>query len=270
MKAIEIADEGRAEILEKHVHLGYSKPGVRYGCDYICVVEGSGVSGNLSDKEAATLDVSITTVGQELYKSLKLPVLTGPAAEPYPILTHGGSTVTGLLGIQFAKTSRLRVVATCSPGKSDYPRSLGADIRALTDNALTVAWDCTGHGRGPVRARARGRPVEDPRQGAMVPADEEALCRENPNVRVPPLFTLGYEIFSERCAFSWGKSPPKRDESEFTKALWETSRGLLARGLIRTVDPVVNRGGAGLEDVLVGLEELRNCGVSAGKLVYAL
>ncbi|RYP60567.1 hypothetical protein DL769_008055 [Monosporascus sp. CRB-8-3] len=119
---------------------------------------------------------------------------------------HGGSTATGIFGIQFAKLPGLRVITTCPPLNSNCLRSLSADIRARS---------ATTRGGSPA---GRHRPV-----------DEEALCRENPNVRCPPLVTLSYRIFSERYAFSWGKSPPKRDEFEFTKALRETSRGLLAR-----------------------------------------
>ncbi|RYP62417.1 hypothetical protein DL771_009752 [Monosporascus sp. 5C6A] len=193
------------------------------------------VPDNLSDEEAATPGISITTVGQGLYESLKLPLPTEPVAEPYPILIHGGSTATGILGIQSVKPSGLRVITTCSPRNSDYLWSLGAVMCALSDD-----------------------PRREPRLGAIVPGDEEALCREHPNVRGPPLITLGYGILSERCAFSWGKSPPKRNEFEFTRVFWETSRGLLARGLDWTVTPVVNRGGAGLEGVLVSLEGLRS------------
>ncbi|RYP23378.1 hypothetical protein DL767_008832 [Monosporascus sp. MG133] len=304
MKAIDIVDEGRAEMPElpipmlrdEHVHVRVTAvPGVRCGCDHVGVVEevGSKVTkpfrkghrivgfvyeaqvsfketrqnqslapsqpisspremcrsspDDVSDEKAATPGISITTVGQGLNKSLKLPLPTEPAAERDPILSHGGSTATGIFGIQFVKLPGLRVITTCSPHNSDYLRSLGVVIRALSDGLR-----------------------REPGLGTIVPVDEEALCREHPNVRGPPLVTLGYEIFSERCAFSWGKSPPKRDEFEFTGLSWETSRGLLARGLIRRVAPVVNRGRAGLEDALVGLEELRNGRVSAGQLVYAL
>ena len=54
-------------------------------------------------KEAATLGVGITTVGQGLYQSLQIPWPGSPAKEPFPLLIYGGSTATGSLAIQFAK-----------------------------------------------------------------------------------------------------------------------------------------------------------------------
>lgn len=58
---------------------------------------------NISDEEAATLGVGITTVGQGLYQSLKLPLPTQPAKEKFPVFVYGGSTATGSLAIQYAK-----------------------------------------------------------------------------------------------------------------------------------------------------------------------
>ena len=57
----------------------------------------------MSFEEAATLGVGISTVGQGLYQSLKLPLPAEPAKEPFPVLIYGGSTATGTLAIQFAK-----------------------------------------------------------------------------------------------------------------------------------------------------------------------
>lgn len=57
----------------------------------------------VSFEEAATLGVGVTTVGQGLYQSLKLPLPRQPARETMPLLIYGGSTATGTLAIQFAK-----------------------------------------------------------------------------------------------------------------------------------------------------------------------
>ena len=58
---------------------------------------------NIGFEEAATLGVGIATVGQGLYQKMKLPWPTTPAKEKLPLLIYGGSTATGILGIQFAK-----------------------------------------------------------------------------------------------------------------------------------------------------------------------
>lgn len=56
---------------------------------------------NVSDEEASTLGVGISTVGQGLYQSLGLP-LPGESKAGYPLLVYGGSTATGSLAIQYA------------------------------------------------------------------------------------------------------------------------------------------------------------------------
>jgi NADPH:quinone reductase-like Zn-dependent oxidoreductase len=81
---------------------------------------------SLSFEEAATLGVGITTVGQGLYQSLKLPLPGKPSSKKTSILVYGGSTATGSLAIQFAKLSGLQVIATCSPHNFEYIKSLGA------------------------------------------------------------------------------------------------------------------------------------------------
>ncbi|TVY40893.1 Protein TOXD [Lachnellula subtilissima] len=76
------------------------------------------ISDNLSNEEAATLGVSVATVGQGLYKSLGLPFPNAPAKEPIFLLIYAASTATGTYGIQYAKASGLTVIATASPHNS--------------------------------------------------------------------------------------------------------------------------------------------------------
>jgi len=70
-----------------------------------CVAKGDAgqmkLPDNISDEEASTLGVGITTVGQGLYQSLGLP-LPGSEKAGKDILIYGGSTATGSLAIQYA------------------------------------------------------------------------------------------------------------------------------------------------------------------------
>ena len=61
------------------------------------------VPDGVSDEEAATLGVGITTIGQGLYQSLELPLPDSPSKDGTTVLVYGGSTATGLMAIQFAK-----------------------------------------------------------------------------------------------------------------------------------------------------------------------
>lgn len=58
------------------------------------------------------------------------------------VLVHGGSGAVGVMAIQLAHRivgSTGRVVATCSPAKSDILRDLGADeVLFSKDNYVTV------------------------------------------------------------------------------------------------------------------------------------
>ena len=70
-----------------------------------CVAKGDvqmKIPDNVSDEEASTLGVGISTVGQGLYQSLGLP-LPGSGDAGFPVLVYGGSTATGSLAIQYAK-----------------------------------------------------------------------------------------------------------------------------------------------------------------------
>lgn len=64
------------------------------------------IPAHISFAEASTIGMGISTAGQALYQSL---LLTPPELEPKPvddetILIYGGSTSTGSLAIQLAKS----------------------------------------------------------------------------------------------------------------------------------------------------------------------
>ena len=58
---------------------------------------------HISDAEAATFGVGISTVGYGLYQRMGLPWPDGTSSHGRLLLIYGGSTTTGMLAIQFAK-----------------------------------------------------------------------------------------------------------------------------------------------------------------------
>ena len=117
---------------------------------------------NLSDEDAATLGVGVTTVGQGLYQSLGLPLPGSGEKTDEPLLVYGGSTATGSLAIQFAVLSGCKVVTTCSPRNFPFVKALGAaeafdyndpecakKIREYTGDKLTKVFDCISEGESP-------------------------------------------------------------------------------------------------------------------------
>ncbi|KAJ0413514.1 chaperonin 10-like protein [Aspergillus carlsbadensis] len=235
---------------------------------------------NVSDEDAATMGVSISTVGQGLYKTLELPFPTESTKENSSryILIHGGSTATGIYGIQFARLSGLKVIATSSPHNFDYIKSLGAeavydyksptagsDIRTYTNNTLKLAWDCTGSGASII---ANALSTEGGKYASIMPVNKDEVHAINPNVDGPHM-TLAYSIFGERFV-RYGDFPPDLEEFEFAQRVWEVARGVLEEGKLRAPKTFVNRTGDGFEGVLKGMDELRANKVSGGKLVYTL
>ncbi|KAI0854684.1 GroES-like protein [Xylaria cubensis] len=233
---------------------------------------------NISDEEAATLGISISTVGQGLYRTLGLPLPMEASQGVQYILIYGGSTATGIFGIQFARLSGLKVVTTASPHNFEYLKSLGADaafdyksptvaddIRKYTNNTLKLAWDCTGFG-GPIVAGSLSS--EGGKYASIMPVRKEEVLAVNPNVD-GPYVTLMYSIFGERV-IKGDEIPANHEEFEFAKTFWEISRQLLEQGKLKSPRTVVNKGGYGLKGILKGLDELRANNVSGEKLVYTL
>jgi NADPH:quinone reductase-like Zn-dependent oxidoreductase len=196
------------------------------------------------------------------------------------VLIYGGSTATGIFGIQFAKLSGKRVIATASPKNFDYLKSLGAeavfdynkpmaseDIRTYTNNTLKRAWDCTGLGAKFV-ARCLSS-TEDSKYASIMPVSRDELISENPRVD-GPYETLMYSIFGERFIKGGKETPPQPDEFEYAKQFLEMSYRLLESGKLQVPRVTLNKGGVGLQGVLRGLDDLRTNAVSGGKLVYTL
>jgi hypothetical protein len=174
----------------------------------------------------------------------------------------------------------MTVIATASPHNFDYLKSLGAeavfdyrsptcapDIKKYTENKLKLAWDCMGTGVE-ICATALSD-TEMGVYGTINPADEKLLKETNPKVD-GPRFTIGYDAFGETYVWMGEEVAPKPDEMEFATAFFEMSEGLLYRGIIKPIKPIVNKTGKGLDGALKGLDDLRANNVSGTRLVYTL
>ena len=216
-----------------------------------------------------------------MYKDLKLPLPTQPSEKPFPLLIYGGSTATGMAGIQFAKLSGLAVMTTCSPHNFELVRSLGADavfdyksptcavdIKDATKNRLTYAWDCTGDGAGLCAAAMSDSEPGD--YGSIMPADLDQLKILNPRVSGHE-FVRGYDTMGEK--YLWlGKTPvePDLEVMRFYMFFLELTQELLQNRKIKPLKASLNKTGGGLEGALAGMEEMQSGKVSGEKLVYTL
>lgn len=216
-----------------------------------------------------------------MYKNLQLALPTEPCKEAFPLLIYGGSTATGMAGIQLAKLSGLTVITTCSPHNFDLMKRLGADavfdyksptcgaeIKQLTKNCLTHAWDCTGEGAG-ICAQAMSD-CKPGTYGTIMPADYELMKASNRQVRGQEFF-YGYDTMGEH--YYWlGQTPitPNPDDMRFYQMFLALTQPLLQNGSIKPLPAAVNKTGSGLEGVLNGLEEMEAGKVSGVKLVYTI
>ncbi|KAK5131576.1 hypothetical protein LTR08_000831 [Meristemomyces frigidus] len=238
-----------------------------------CVAKGDcqmKIPDNVSDEEASTLGVGITTVGQGLYQSLGLP-LPGSGKAGFPVLVYGGSTATGSLAIQFAKLSGCEVITTCSPSNFAFVKSLGASaafnykdadvaaqIRAHTQDKLTHAFDCISEGQSP-KICSEAISSQGGQVSYLLPAQHDREDVENKR-------TLAYTITGEAFTFGPMDVPAKPEDLEFGAKFWELSTKLFAEKKVSVHPPRVGK--EGLKGVFDGLQQLREGKVSGTKLVY--
>ena len=228
---------------------------------------------NLSDEDAATLGVGISTVGQGLYQSLGLPLPDSPAKSPLWVLVYGGSTATGSLAIQFAKLSGLKIVTTCSEHNFEYVKALGAEeafdykdpecgskIREYTKDNLTHVFDCISEGKSP-QICCDAVSTKGGKISYLLPID-------TPRKDVEGKRTLAYTITGEAFEFGPAKIPDMPQDFEFAKGFWELSAKLLQEGKVKVHRPEVRK--EGLKGVFGGLKDLKENKVSGVKLVYKI
>ncbi|TVY62569.1 Trans-enoyl reductase ACTTS2 [Fusarium oxysporum f. sp. cubense] len=237
------------------------------------------IPNSLDFEKAATLGVGITTVGQGLYQSLKLPLPDKPSTNGESVLIYGGSTATGALAIQFAKLSGLKVVVTASPKHFDYVRGLGADVvfdyksetlveelRKYTGGHLKHVFDCVST-EDTARKSVSVLGAAGSYSGLRPLPDDVVAWISG---RAKYNMTLAYTAIGEAFQFGPQPFPANPEDAAFARDFWSLTERLLAEGKIRVHKPKVNAHGSGLAAVLKGLEEVRNGTVSGEKLVYTL
>jgi NADPH:quinone reductase-like Zn-dependent oxidoreductase len=239
---------------------------------------------NMNFEEAATLGVGISTVGQGLYQSLKLPLPNDAErirkSSGTPILIYGGSTATGSLAIQFAILSGFKVIATASPRNFDYVKSLGTDavfdynsptcskdIREYTKDKLAHVFDCISEADSP-RICVESMGSAGGVYSTLLPVPDDKVHAINDKVKNN--HTLAYTILDESLMISPNDVPAKPKDFEFAKMFWELAGNILKEGKVKVHRFSVNEGGKGLEGVLKGLDLMRQGKVSGRKLVYTL
>ncbi|KIV77459.1 hypothetical protein PV11_09252 [Exophiala sideris] len=225
---------------------------------------------HMSFEEASTLGVGVMTCGQGLFQQMGLN-LPGNQATGEIVLIYGGSSATGSLGIQFAKLAGYTPITTCSPRNFEFVKSLGAaeafdyndpecaaKIRKYADDNLKYVWDTISL---PASAKICAEAIAS---GGIY---GRILAVKVPRDDVKATFSLGYTAAGEPVKKPGADLPDNAKDFEFAKKWIEAAEPLLQAGKIKVHPPKV---GKGLEDVLEGLDLLRNDKVSGQKLVYVL
>ena len=192
----------------------------------------------------------------------------------------------GITGIQFAALSGFSVIATASPHNHEYLRRLGAahvvdyksamaveEVCALAGGRsnLRLAWDCHSDQKSAAfcaKCLSAGEPGAEAQYASLLPGVFDAVSQTNPKVRMA--MSLYYAAFNEDYDSFGIRMPAVSKDYAFTKMFWDMSRALLADGKLKPIRTIVNRGGSGLDGVLVGMKELKDGKVSAAKLVYTI
>jgi NADPH:quinone reductase-like Zn-dependent oxidoreductase len=229
---------------------------------------------SMSFEEAAPVGVAVMTCGQGLYQQMGLSWPNNPTKSEDFILIYGGSSAMGTMGIQLAKLSGYRVIATCSPHNFDLVKSYGAEaafnykdpeaveqIKKYADNNLKFVWDTIS--LKPSAAFCSKVIASGGHYGQILPVDL-------PNRKdVKQTYSLGYTSVGvpfEMLGRQFGAEETQRDY-EFIQKWMSLGEQLLAE---KKLKPHPLKIGSGLESVLEGIDLLRNDKVSGQKLVYTV
>ncbi|KAF2677842.1 putative zinc-binding oxidoreductase ToxD [Lentithecium fluviatile CBS 122367] len=235
-----------------------------------------------SFEDAATGGVGVMTVGQGMYQQWEeVPWPDKPMKERVPLLIWGGSSATGALGVQFGKLSGFEVITTCGKHNFDYVKSLGADavfdsrsptvgadIRAYTNDKLYYAWDCIGEHGSPdaiAAALASSKPEgQKLRHGTIMFRPGTKVHRDDATFT----WSIAYTTHGEVVDTMGLKVPAKPEDYAFAVKWTEMVERLYVEGRFRMHRVEVREGG--LEGVLGGLKDMKDGNVSGVKLMYRI
>ena len=178
-------------------------------------------------------------------------------------------------------SSGCKVITTCSPRNFAYVKSLGAahvldynspdvgaQIRALTNNELYLAYDTIDEqGSAAICGAAlssRANTAAD--GGSTQPLFVGILADKCPRDDVRSVNTMGYTVMGEEFTKFGHTFEAKPEDYEFTVDMTNRAEKYLSQGLFRPHRLDARDGG--LKGVLGGLEDLKSGKVSGVKLAY--
>ncbi|KAK4624100.1 Trans-enoyl reductase iccB [Fulvia fulva] len=231
-------------------------------------------------EHAATLGMSLMTVGLGLHYMLKVPLPLESSSsdiEGRHIFIYGAGTATGTLAVQCAALSGLRPIVACSPRHFDRMKSLGAvacfdyhvatvgdEVRDFTKGGLREALDCiTDSASMNICYSALGD------QGGRYVGLDQFPIRSHTRRDVYPEWIVAWTVSGE--AIQW-KRPYARTAKPKHKAFgqkWNPeAQKLLDSGRLQT-HPIDLRSG-GLAAIPDGIAMLRKGLTDGKKLVYSI
>lgn len=230
----------------------------------------------VSDADATTYGVSAATAMLSLNLRLGLPWPDeSPAPSGEQIFIYGGSTSAGLFHIQVAKAAGYTVVTTASPHSNELVKGYGAD--AVFDYkspsvAETIVKEYPSIGKA-VDCYSEGKSTDICAEVIKNKGGTVITLLENGKSKVDGVtyeLVMAYTLYGH--AFQWlPPVGPKWDaKPDDRKGLARFCADLpkLATGVLRPLPVEVSEGG--FDDILAGLDRLREKKVSGRKLVVKM
>lgn len=237
------------------------------------------------EEQSAALGISLGTTYEAIYYYMKFP-LPDPdrpqqaGSSKKLLLVYGGSTVTGMMMIQFAALSGVTVITTCSPKNFDLVKSLGAsaafDYRGATECAsnvnefveqaglgeLELIVDCIGAFESPqICASALSSSG-----GTYLSVSPTPFPRQEES-GVFPAFLQGQRPIGEEYRMAGHTIPANEELFEGGKKFMTLTERLFREGKLKAPAVEVI---AGIEKIPDAMQELREWRVSAKKYVCKL